>query len=546
MEIKKISQKVIKGTDVITFTTVMVIVLVLMNFFGTLFFKRFDLTANQKYSLSPVTKNKLKNLDDLVNIKAYFSKQLPPRFLSVKQEVTDFLKDYQSFSKGKLKITYIDPLIDQKYQKEALSYGVPQLQFSDIEKDKFQVQNGFLGLVVLYEDRYETLPVIENIQNLEYDLTSAILKVLTKTKKNVALVNFSEQKATELTPSPNEYTFLGKFLEKQYQVSPLSLKNEKEIDKNINTLIIIGDKDKASDYEKYRIDQYVMSGKGVLFLINGVSVNEGLSGSPANHNLFDLLESYGVKVNSDLVLDSYSDIASFQSGYNTFLTPYLFWPKIVKTGFSAKNPITAKLETLTLHWPSSITLIKDKQTGANYEILIKSSKKSWTTSEIYNLSPQQKLNPSESELKENNLAVLVTGKLTSFYAGKDLPKPENQDLEVLKSSPPVIKETKKARMIIVSNANFVKDNFLSRGEEGLIFFLNSLDYLNSETELMQIRSKSLSEKPLPELSDNLKQFIRWGNVIAPIILVLITYVIRKIVENNKDREIVETLVTSNI
>lgn len=538
MEIKKIGRKAIKKTDIFVFSLLMGSTLVLINIFSSFFFKRLDLTVSQKYSLSSVTKDKLEKLDDLVNIRAYFSKQLPPRFTLVKQEVMDFLNDYQSYSRGKLKITYFDPLADPNFEREALSYGIPQLQFSDMEKDKFQVQNGFLGLVVLYEDRYEVLPVVENIQNLEYDLTSIILKVLVKNKKRIALATFSED--NQLTPINDEFRLLKIFLEKQYQVTPISLKNQ-PVDKTVNTLVIVGDKVEISDYEKYQIDQFIMSGKGVLFLVNGVSLNEGLSGTLAGHNLFDLLESYGVKVNSDLVLDSYSDIASFQSGYTTFLAPYPFWPKIRREGFTTKNPVVAKLETLTVQWPSSITLKKDNQKKANFETLIKSSKKSWASSQITNLSPQQKFSPAESDLKESNLAVLVTGKITSFYSDKQIPTLEEKEETTSPSMALPLKETKNGRLIVVSDNNFIKDNFLSRSQEGLVFFLNAVDYLNSETDLMQIRSKLISEQPIPDLSDNTKQLIRWGNILIPFVFVGLIFILKRIIENSNDKKIIEAL-----
>lgn len=539
MEIKRFSKKTVRKADVIAFTLFIGIILILINIISSLYFKRIDLTVNKKHSLSSVTEKKLKQLDDVVFIKAFFSKQLPPRFITVRQEVSDFLNDYQAKSYGKLKISYLDPLSSPNLEREALSYGVPQLQFSDIEKDKFQIQNGFLGLVILYEDRFETLPVVENIQNLEYDLTSAILKVLSKTPKNIGLVTFKEEKEVGQV-SNDEYRFLKKFLEKQYQIIPVSLKNQ-DIDKNINTLVVVGEKEKVTEFEKYKIDQFLMSGRGVLFLVNGVSLGEGLTGVPADHNLFDLLEHYGTKVNSDLVLDSYSDIASFQNGYTTFLVPYPFWPKIQRSGFNSKNPITARMETLTLHWPSSISLNKENQKGARYEILIKSSKKSWITSQISNLSPQQKFTPTESDLKESIFSVLITGKLKSFYSGKEIPKPEKEEnIKPVQAGLP-IKETVNGKIILVSNANFVKDNFLSRSQESLVFFLNAVDYLNSETDLMQIRSKSLSNQPIPELDDNLKQLIKWGNIIAPIILIGIVIFIKKLLENKADKRVVQIL-----
>ncbi|PIR94818.1 ABC transporter, partial [Candidatus Falkowbacteria bacterium CG10_big_fil_rev_8_21_14_0_10_37_6] len=96
----------------------------------------------------------------------------------VRQEVEDILAEYQSYANNKLAIEFIDPQDDEKIQQNLQLVGIPLLQFNVLENDKYEVINGYLGMVVQYGDNKQAIPVVNNTQNLEYQLTSAIKKVV--------------------------------------------------------------------------------------------------------------------------------------------------------------------------------------------------------------------------------------------------------------------------------------------------------------------------------------------------------------------------------
>src|SRR3989344_8692869 len=148
-----------------------------LNFLSYQIFTRFDLTQGKIYSLSDISKATAANLNDIVNIKAYFSAELPPQFMNVRQETKDILAEYQNYAPQKLRVEFIDPKDNLELQQKLQILGIPQLQFNILENEKYQVINGFLAIVVSFGDKQQAIPVVSDTKNLEYQLTSAIKKV---------------------------------------------------------------------------------------------------------------------------------------------------------------------------------------------------------------------------------------------------------------------------------------------------------------------------------------------------------------------------------
>jgi len=211
---------------------------------------RVDLTQGRQYSLSKTSKTLMKNLDDIVNVKVYFSKELPNYLLSTRLEVSDLLKEYQNYAGNKLKIAYLDPALDPEAEKEVQSLQIPKLQFNVMENDKYQVTNGYLGMAVMYGDKTEIIPVVENIQNFEYDLTLAIKKVIAKSQPRLAFaVGHGERGSGNLE-------ILKKILETQYILEDIDLTNGSFIPEGIKTLIVDGPTQSFDERSLYIIDQF--------------------------------------------------------------------------------------------------------------------------------------------------------------------------------------------------------------------------------------------------------------------------------------------------
>lgn len=479
-------------------------ILVVLNFFSYQIFYRWDLTANKDYSISRASKQSVNQLDDLVIIKGYFSQELPSQYLGLRQEVGDILDEYQNYANGKIRVEFIDPKDNKELEQELQIKGIPQLQFNVLEKDKYQVVNGYLGILVQYGDKSEAIPVIQDTSNLEYQITSIIKKL---TAEEMPLIGFATGNGA-LDPD-KEISRAHEELSKIYRVESFDLSSG-DIPAEVNTLIIAGPKEEFKEEQLKAIDAFLMRGGSILFLLDGVRVEKNLSAQKNDIGLDKLLADYGLKLNHDLVLDVVSGTASFNQGFITFTINYPFWPKITATGFDRDNAAVAKLESLILPWPSSIEVIGDKIAAGNkVSYLVKTSDKSWLESDNFNLNPQQPSGAS-GVMGQHNLAVSIFGKFNSAYGQGS---------------------TDQGRLILVSDSDFVVDNFLTGPGDNLVFFQNLVDSLSLDEELINIRSKGISDRPIKELAAGSKALVRYLNIFGLTVVVvglgLIRYFLRR-------------------
>lgn len=469
-------------------------IVVMINFFSYQIFYRWDLTENNDYSISKVSKKTAGKLDDVVNIKVYFSKDLPSQYITLSQEVRDILDEYVNYSNNNVRVDIIDPKDDEDLKRELMMIGIPELQFNVLEKDKYQIAKGYLGIAVQYGDNTEVIPVVENTDNLEYQITLAIKKVTDQIKARVGFVTSNGTLNTK-----SEISESYKKVKELYDVADVDLDKNTSIFSDINTLIIAGPKGKFTDEQIKSIDAFVMRGGSLLVLADGVTVGEGLVAEKNDTGLDSLLENYGVKFNHDLLLDSNSSMASFTQGFMTFSINYPLWPKILKDGFDRNSAIVANLESLVLPWASSLEIVPEKiSEGKSVVYLAQTSKRSWTQPDNYDLNPQQMfLAPGDAD--KHNVAIMITGKFNSAYGEESV---EN------------------GRLIVVGDSDFMSDGFIQRNYDNLIFFQNLVDSMSLDEDLINIRSKGVSERPIKELSDGAKAGIRYGNIFGVTIVVV--------------------------
>jgi len=486
-------KKILKKSD--SYLTVLIVIglLIVVNFFSYQIFGRWDLTENNDYSISQVSKQSVGKLDDVVKIKVYFSKDLPSQFVTLRQEVGDILDEYRNYSNGKIRVEFLDPA--EMEERDLFILGIPPLQFNVMEKDKYQVVKGYLGMVVQYGDKKEVIPVVENTINFEYQVTLAIKKVTSDEMATIGIVG-------ESAGIQNAY----KKLEELYIVREVDLTSG-VITSDINTLVIIGLKEDLSEEALQAIDAFLIKGGSILVLMDGVNVEEGLLANTNTNNLVGLLENYGIKLNNDLVLDVSSGMASFSSGFITFSTNYPYWPKVVKAGFDSENVAVAKLETLLLPWASSLDYIGVEENNVSY--LAQTTDRAWAVSENFDLNPQQQFFPS-GNVGQKILALSVFGSFTSAYGAGS---------------------TDVGRLIVVGDSEFIGDNFLQQSPDNLVFFQNLVDSLSLDEDLINIRSKGVTERPIKELSEGQKAITRYLNVFGLTLVIiafgLIRYFIRR-------------------
>ena len=149
-------------------------ILLVVNLFSTQIFSRLDLTECKVYTLSKGSRDLVRNLEDPLTIKAYFSEDLPPPYNTSARYLRDQLDDYKAYSGGKLKYSFVDPGSEEELEREAQSFQIPPVQVNAVEKDRIEVKRVYMGLVFLYQDKHETIPLVQGTAGLEYDIPARL------------------------------------------------------------------------------------------------------------------------------------------------------------------------------------------------------------------------------------------------------------------------------------------------------------------------------------------------------------------------------------
>ena len=263
--IKKIIQKLAQKSENSLTLLIVLAIFVTINFLSYQFFTRQDLTQGKIYSISPASKNIIGNLDDIVKIKLYFSSNIPNQYIKTKQMVDDILSEYQTYSHGKIEVEHIDPQKDLKNPQRTLRMlGIPALQFNVMQNDTYQVIQGYMGIVVEYGDRHEAIPVVDKVNDLEYKITTDIKKVVGGKLPVVGLVT-----GYDTLSKDKAFKSAYQKLTDVYQVQDVDLEN-KDIPADISTLLLVGPKKEISSDALKKLDSFLMSGKSLIVLADGV------------------------------------------------------------------------------------------------------------------------------------------------------------------------------------------------------------------------------------------------------------------------------------
>ncbi len=503
-------------------TALIVAIALLVNFVASRHFLRVDLTQGQLYAISDSSKTMMKNLDDIVTVKVYFSGKLPPNLFAVRQYVDDVLEELSSYSKGRLQIQNLNP-DNPDTATEAMKTGVPQIQMNIVEKDKLEVKNGFLGIAVVYGDKKEILPVVQNITSVEYDLMAAIKKVTAQQEKSIAfIVGHDEPSLTEKVGvgMPGEtYSLMKKSLDRNYNVQEVTLDDEKSLD-TFDTVVIAGPTKEFNDKEQFLIDQFLMRGGNVVALLETVGVSQDLQTSKPEHKLSDLFEHYGVMAEHTLALDLSSENASFNQGFMNFIVPYPFWIRAINQFFEPGNAIVSKLDSVVFPWISPLTLVPTE--GVTETALVKTTPNAWTQAEPFNLAPNQV--QGSSEKAQYTLVALLKGNFASAYQGKKSPFGGKDFLQA--SSNP-------GQILMVGNARFALDRFAMMFPQNMTFLMNAIDDMTLDQSLIAIRSRSAFALPLKELSATERQMVKFFGILLMPLLVVLYGILRSVSRRRK-------------
>jgi gliding-associated putative ABC transporter substrate-binding component GldG len=477
---------------------------------------KIDTTAKKTYTLSQSTKQITRKLDDIVNIKVYASESLPPQYITVRRYLRDLLNEYKYLSNGKIRVDWINPEKDDEAAEEAQRLGIPKLQFSDIKQDKYEVTQGFLGLAVKYEDDAEIIPFIEKTNDLEYQLTSKIYKLTRDSTPRIGFTTGHGEETTIETPQSAQLMQSGvqdvlakEVLKDEFTVEDVKIASGSAelIEEDFGALVVLNPGKKFDKKNKYVLDQYLMQGKPVVFLLETKDVNENMQISAARHDLEPLLNHYGFELQEGLLLDASSERVNFNMGQTMVISQYPFWVKTQPQNLNQNHPATANLQALVFPWSSPVEFDQNDQRITS---LIKTSEQTWMEKGSVNISPTQEFVPKTEGRR--TIAAILEGELNSYFAGKEAYTDEFQD------------KVEQGKLVLVGDADFIRTGMERRSAQNAHFFVNLIEYLTAGKNLGEIRVKAEDVRPLVELSDSKRELIKYGNIIGvPLLVSLIGF-----------------------
>lgn len=489
-------------------------ILVMLNAIGIRYFLRADMTSSKMYSLSRASKNIVARLEDKVLIKAYFSPNLPAPYNTIAPYLRDMLEDYRAFSHGRIQYEFVNPGDEKKLSEEADSFQIPARQVQSIAKDKIEVKRVYMGAVFMYRDRKETFPVIDNTGNIEYEVTSIIRRISSKSNPVLGIASTGSER--QEASMQRLYEGLGR----NYIVQPVGL--DSPMDKNLTALLVLAPRQPFTDIQLFNLDQYIMNGGKVGIFANSYRLIEQQQtfGVPYNLNINPLLNTYGIGLGEDMVMDVKCNAVQVPSQqgfiryYQTYQIPFM---PIINT-FNKRHVITRDIQQVLTFFPSSVDTTLAAKKGFKVEGLMYTSGFSGRQGgpAVY-IVPIDAMKKTDFLQKHIPLAAIVTGKFTSHFAQSGAPG----DSTGKAPAAPVVRECEKEnRIVVVGDGNMALDTYV-RDSRQTVFVQNVADWLIQAEDLITIRSKELPVRPLKNVGDMGRNLVKWANLVGPTILVII-------------------------
>jgi gliding-associated putative ABC transporter substrate-binding component GldG len=505
--------------------------LIFVNVIGVKSFGRLDLTRDGQYTLAGATEDALRRLQDPVTVKAYFTKDLPPPYSTNARYVRDLLDEYFNAGKGYFRYEFIDPTEEEtsedkakkkevkhdifgrqvreatSIESELQTLGIPPVQVQAREDDKLEVKRAYMGLAIKYGDKSEVIPVVQQTQKLEYDLTTLIRK-LTRVKTPKIIIARAEGSLDVEKEAGRIYGLLGQL----YDVSTQDLNTDSALGEDVDGIVVLGGKEPFTEDAQKSIDQFVVSGRSAAFLMDSIKPElSTLQSEDANHGLHDLLSRYGVQIESGLALDVACATMTVQrqQGFMRIAQPvqFPFIPMAQPT--DPDHPLTRGMSEVALPFTSPLTINVGEGSALTAQSLLKTSEKAWVTDAPYNLDPFQRWTQDKvTSQRSLDLLVTVAGVFPSAFA------PETDDAQSQSS------EGAKGRILVAGTSAFLGDQFMSGVNQALA--LNLIDWLLLDEGLLKMRSRGLAGAKLDEdLEDSTRNLVRYSNMVGvPLIFVL--------------------------
>lgn len=523
---------------------------------STNYFFRIDLTAEKRFSLNQLSKEIVGKLDEAVTVDLFLAGDLHPGFQKFQKEIKEKIADYNAFSGKRINLNIIDPyeIVGSKERDKLFGLLIQKgLQPVDLQVNTAKGTSTkyiFPGVLIRYKDDEIAVNLLKNnrdmsgeqnlnnsAESLEYEFTNAFNQ-LTGEEKQALVFLTGQGELSELETEDIRQT-----LSENYKVERKTISELMASEKPTKVLIVADPKQAFEEKDKLLIDQFVMRGGRVLWLIDPVQVSldslqrgQSTLAFSRNLNLDDQLFTYGIRINANLVQDVECMMiplnvapAGTQPGFKPF--PWYYSPLLLPSG---SHVIGRNIRRIKSEFISSVDTVGHSGKIKKQVLLTTSA-----NSRILNVPLQVSLasvsNPPSRELFNHPsvpVGILMEGVFSSVFKNR-----MTESLGVFNSD--LKTESENTKMIVIADGNIIANQFSMRTGKPEIkplgydmysqqtfgnkeFLVNTINYLCDDSGLMALKSRVFQIRLLNKVKVNeQKRLWQFVNLLAPIGLVLL-------------------------
>ena len=558
--INRKSKKVQSLVQLVLFAGILLFVNILGNarVGGKALYGYLDLTEEKRYTLTKPTTGLLEEMDDVVFIRVLLDGEFPAGFKRLQSATQDLLDDFRSVS-GYIEYEFEDPgagtVEEINKRREILSKdGINPVNLRVKDSDGTAERLIYPYAIVYYKNRNLVIKLLENevpgvppevilnnsVGLLEYKFSNAIQKLKLSRRPNILFTTGHGEL------EPMQTADLHKTLREYYEIGRIDLDSVVNIGAEASILIVAKPRFPFSEKDKFKIDQFVMNGGKVMWLIDKVRIDlDSLQGREHYYpneydlNLDDQLFKYGIRIQPDLVLDMQSSRIPLATGIvgNAPQFDYFKYPYHLVVTPGSKHPVVKSLGAVNMLYPSSIDTSVTIKTGVTKTTLLQSSRNTriqFIPVEMDFEFLRYDLDPAKFNKAPQALAMLLDGTFPSLYENRVTSEMSSGlrdlGLEYKSTSVPT-------RMIVVSDGDIARNTVNRDGtsysplgynefERYLFanrdFMVNAIEYLLDDKGLIEARGKEVKLRLLDTVKAKSEaQFWQIINIVLPIIFLVI-------------------------
>ncbi|KAB2867890.1 MAG: gliding motility-associated ABC transporter substrate-binding protein GldG [Bacteroidales bacterium] len=537
----------------IALTTIAMVV-----FLSNIFYLRFDLTSEKRYTLQDVTKRTLKDLNDAIYIKVYLDGDLPIGLNRMKKALTETLDEFRVIAGKNIQYEFINPSESantkerQKVYNQLYEKGLQPTNIQQNDKEGGSSQKlVFPGLIMSYAGREVPVNLLKNIpglsadeninlsiQNFEFALVDGLMKLTTETRPKIAFIQghgeFDEFQTGDIEKALSEY----------YDIDRIAIRGNIDALKPFQTVIIAGTNQPMPEADKIAIDQFVMNGGRVLWFIDPVQVSiDSLSKGASTlafvnqHNLDDMLFRYGARLNPMLIQDLQCAVIPVNMALagqepKFVPAPWVYYPLLAAP---TNHPVTRNLNLIHSQFASPVDTVGGSSAIKKQYLLYTSMNGKVLQVPLFVSLSQvnQRINEREFRISNIPVAVELSGEFQSVF--------RNRPLSGYNNGQPFEFKDKSAftRMIVVADADIIRNDVQRRPNGAYIIplgydrftnqtfgnkelVMNMVRYLNDDEGLMNLRSRDFKLRLLDRKAI-LQSRLKWQliNMLIPSAILVI-------------------------